>query len=77
MGKSKVVGVMVDGELTFHAAGAVSDYDTLCGIDANDPRVGHGGQVEVKRGQKITCTECRTIWNNVIRMRLRASNFIV
>lgn len=75
---SKVVGVLIDGEETFHAPPTgVADYDTLCGIDANDDVIGHGGFIEVPRGQKITCTTCHTIWKETIALRLRESNFDV
>lgn len=73
---SKAVGVLIDGEVTWHAPHAGgNDYDTLCLIDANDPSIGHEGMVEPRRGQKITCMECKTIWKGVVALRLRESDF--
>lgn len=73
---SKAVGVLIEGEKTWHAPPVAGpDYDTLCGIDANDSAVGTYGTVEPKRGQKITCTRCYAIWHGVVAMRLRASSF--
>jgi hypothetical protein len=73
---SKAVGVVIDGEVEWHAPGVVGpDYDTLCGIDSNDPQIGHQGLVSPKRGQKITCALCKSIWGSVMAMNLRKSNF--
>ena len=72
---SKAVGVLICGETTWHAAGVVSDYDTLCGIDANDPGLGFDGLVEAHKGQKITCAECKTVWLRMQALRLRSSDF--
>lgn len=75
---SKAVGVVIDGETEWHApSSGVSDYDTLCNLDSRDPAIGHEGVVEPKRGQKITCAICKTIWRNVIDMKLRNSDFDV
>lgn len=71
---SKAVGVMIDGEVSWHApASGAGDYDTLCGIDANDPEIGHAGTVEPKRGRKIECASCRGIWEAA--RPLRATDF--
>jgi len=60
----------------WHAAPAGGgDYDTLCGVDANDPTMGHHGIVEAKSGQKINCRQCKEIWNHVMSLKLRVSNF--
>ena len=73
---SKAVGVLIDGEETWHAPSVAGpDYDTLCGIDANDSEVGTFGTIEPKRGHKITCVQCYGIWQGVTAMRLRESNF--
>lgn len=72
----KVVGVEVDGVLTWHAVGVgPTDHDTLCGIDANDPAIGHTGSVEARRGQKIDCRQCKFIWKNLRELNLRKSDF--
>ena len=75
MSAGKVVGVLIDGEPTYHVQGVANDYDTLCGLDANDESIGHGGLIGVKRGQKIDCQQCRAVWSGVMAMHLRASNF--
>lgn len=73
---SKAVGVLIDGVATWHAPGVSGpDYDTLCGIDANDPAVGHEGLIPAKRGQKITCGECRRVWERVVALNLRKASF--
>lgn len=72
---TKAVGIMQDGEVVWHAIGVYHDYDSLCGIDANDPKIGHEGSVPAKRGQKITCAQCHTIWRNIIALRLREGSF--
>lgn len=73
---SKVIGVKMDtGEVIWHAPGVVSDYDTLCGLDANDSEADTYGTVEPKRGQKITCESCKAIWERTVALRLRATDF--
>lgn len=73
---SKAVGVLVDGVVEWHAPRVAGpDYDTLCGIDAHDPEVGHQGLVPTKRGQKINCPECKRVWEGVLALRLRKSSF--
>lgn len=71
-----IIGVIVDGETEWHARGVgPSDYDTLCGTDANDPTLGHQGTLQPRRGQKITCWQCHTIWRGVRELNLRQSSF--
>jgi hypothetical protein len=73
---SKAIGVIVEGgEVEWHAAGVVQDYDTLCGVDANDPSEGMHGTVEAPRGQKITCTECASIFVRTQALGLRRASF--
>lgn len=72
---SKAIGVETDDGTEWHAPGVVSDYDTLCGTDAGDPTIGHHGLVTAKRGQKITCDQCRNVWKGVMALRLRARDF--
>jgi hypothetical protein len=72
----RIVGVLLDGKPTFHAAShGYGDYDTLCGIDANDPKVGHGGLIKAPRRIKIDCTACCIIWAGTLALKLRKSNF--
>jgi hypothetical protein len=72
---SKAIGVVIDGETQWHARGVFDDYDTLCGIDSNDPAIGHQGTMEPLRGQKIDCITCKTIWSNTVALKLRSSDF--
>ena len=75
---SKVVGVKMDtGEVIWHAPGVVSDYDTMCGLDANDSEADTYGTVVPKRGQKITCESCKSIWERTVALRLRVADFDV
>ncbi|MFN9474660.1 hypothetical protein [Acidovorax sp.] len=73
---SKAIGIMIDGEATWHAPSAgLTDYATLCNIDPDDPSIGYTGHIQPPRGQRITCQHCKTIWTNVVAMRLRARDF--
>ena len=72
---AKIIGVLIEDRQTWHAAGIFADYDTLCGIDANDPNIGHNGTIEPKSGQKIDCSTCKTMWLNMRALRLRATDF--
>jgi hypothetical protein len=72
---TRAVGVVIDGEVTWHAPGVFDDYATLCGIDAHDPAIGQQGTVEPMRGQKIECGTCKTIWTNTIALKLRGPDF--
>lgn len=72
---SKAVGVVIDGEVSWHAVGVFDDYAALCGIDAHDPAIGHQGTLAAKRGQKIECRTCRMIWANTLALKLRGSDF--
>lgn len=56
-------------------AGGISDYHTLCGIDADDPSIGHFGCLEYKKGIKITCSECKSIWEGVKAAKIRSTDF--
>ena len=70
-------GVQIGDEVEYHAAGVIGDFHTLCGLDADDPGIDAMGAVAAKRGQKITCSSCHTIWRGVVDMGLRQSNFEV
>ena len=77
--KQRVVGIEIDGVVTWHAAEDVSGagYDTLCALDANDPSIGTKGEIIPRRGQKITCRQCYAIWKGVLALKLREGNFDV
>jgi hypothetical protein len=72
---NKVVGIATDDGTEWHVRSVIGDYDTLCGLDANDPAIGHAGLVTAKRGQKVTCEQCKGLWEGLTALRLRASNF--
>ncbi len=72
---SKATGIKVGTFIEWHAKGVVSDYDTLCGLDANDPGINTYGHTSPTKGQKITCPECKTIWLNMKALKLRSSDF--
>lgn len=65
---------MLDIEWHAHPAGS-GDYSTLCGIDSDDPSIGHHGTVAAKPGQKITCGQCKSLWTDMRELKLRASDF--
>ena len=73
---SKAIGVQVGDSVEWHAPGVVSDYDTLCGLDANDSGIDTHGVVQARKGQKITCVQCKTIWEGTKALRLRSTDFI-
>lgn len=55
------VAVKLDTGITVHCAATYGDYDTLCGIDSNDPKIGHFGTVPVHPLARIDCPACRAI----------------
>lgn len=75
---SKIIGVNIDGDVEWHviAVEGNADYDTLCGVDAHDPNIGHYGTTYAKRGQKITCEQCKGLWFGIQSLRLKKSNFV-
>ena len=88
-GKADIIGVIegsrvscfssdkpADTETAWHlVGGAVSDYNTLCGIDADDPEIGHHGTVRPKRGQKVTCSSCIGIYRHIKSLRISECDF--
>ena len=73
---SKIIGVDIDGSIEWHAASiGATDYDTMCGIDAFDPDLGHQGTVSAVRGTKITCQQCKTMFYGFRALGLRQSDF--
>lgn len=72
----KIIGILLDGESTFHIPNCSgSDYHSLCGIDGDDPTIGHGGIIAIPKGQKINCTQCKMEWENLMELKLRKSDF--
>ncbi len=72
-----VVGVSIQGMVLFHVrnVSGTTDHDTLCGIDVDDPSIGHDGIVNPLPGQKVTCKICKNIVLGVQAMRLRKTDF--
>lgn len=64
------VAVKTDEGISVHCGNACGDFDTLCGIDSNDPNIGHFGTVPVACNTKIDCKTCRSIWNTCRAYRL-------
>lgn len=77
MGDKRIIGVVIDGKPTWHVVSTgAGDYATLCGLDGHDDHIiRQSGAVEPKRGQKIDCPQCKTIWQEVIGLKLRRGNF--
>jgi len=74
--KVKIIGILLDGEPTFHIPNCSgSDYHSLCGIDADDPDIGHGGIIDIPKGQRINCPVCRMEWENLMKLKLKMSDF--
>jgi hypothetical protein len=57
-----------------HAVCGFGDYDTLCGIDANDPAIGHLGVVPVSDGISINCVACKRMRETA--KQYRAKDFL-
>lgn len=70
-----IIGVVMEGEETlFHIEGnPITDHDTLCGIDADDPEIGHLGTIQAPKNQKANCWQCRDIFEFV--QPLKRSDF--
>lgn len=66
---SHIVAVKIEGEIQVHSRGAIGDYDTLCGIDADDPAIGHQGIAELPKEAKITCGACYQIFCAAWKLR--------
>ena len=65
MASSKRVATVIDGVRQVHMVGGFTDYDTLCGIDMNDPRLGHFPESLTETSDKIDCDACTRIWIDV------------
>lgn len=74
----KVIGIKIYSEISWHipSGEAGGDYDTLCGIDANDESIGHTGKVTAPRGQKIDCNQCLALFKTIKSLRLKHSDFV-
>ncbi|MGD2065594.1 MAG: hypothetical protein PVI43_00305 [Candidatus Bathyarchaeota archaeon] len=75
---SRVIGVRESDGVIWHAINCFpTDYDTLCGLDANDPyiHVGTFGTVKAPPGQKITCPQCISVFTGFREAGFRKSDF--
>lgn len=55
---SGYVAIEIEGVAQTHASGhPTGNYDTLCGLEANDPGIGHK-LVGVIIGSRIDCDHC-------------------
>lgn len=73
---SKAIGVMVDGVLECtHPTAAGPTGFPCAGLGGNDPATGQTGVVVAPRGTKISCVQCKTIWAQVMALRLRPADF--
>lgn len=55
------VAVKTNEGISVHCACGYGDYDTLCGLDSDDPAIGHLGTVPVAINAKIDCAACKAI----------------
>lgn len=62
--KAKRVATVIDGERQVHMVGGFSDYDTACGIDMNDPKLGQLPENITDTRDKIDCPACFRIWED-------------
>ena len=73
---SKAIGVFDYDDLIWHMKGlGPTDYVTACGMDGDDPMVGQFPGPNPKRGQKITCQQCRHIFYRFEELGMKASDF--
>lgn len=56
----KLVAIEIDGAVEVHATAAMGDYTSLCGIDQDDPDIGHR-PAALPRRALITCAQCKAI----------------
>ena len=57
------LATIIDGKRVVHMAGhPISDYDTACGIDMNDPLLGHHMNNASTTREPIDCAQCFSIW---------------
>lgn len=54
---------------------AGTDYATACGLDGDDAYAGTFGTEPARPGTRVTCMQCRTIWDGFRSLRLRDSDF--
>lgn len=62
--KSRRIATIIDGKREVHMVGGPHDYDTACGLDMNDPEIGHYISEITETTDKIDCPQCRVIWQD-------------
>lgn len=62
----KRVATVIDGRREVHMVGGVSDYDTACGLDMNDPTLGQLPENISETTDKIDCQGCIMIWQGAL-----------
>jgi hypothetical protein len=59
----RYVAISQSGHVDIHLPHPTGNYATLCGMDGDDPDpMVDQVAVAVPRGAKVTCRECREIW---------------
>jgi len=72
---AKTIGIITSSGTELHIPSvAGSSYATLCGLDGDDTGADQR-IVEPRRGQKISCSDCKGILRGVIELRLRSTDF--
>lgn len=71
------VGVKVQDTIEIHIAGITlpGDYDTLCGMDVTDLKIGHNGYAPITQDEPINCVNCARIFHYVRALDLSDSDF--
>lgn len=61
---------------TYHLPpSSISDFHTLCAIDAFDSNVGTYGTIDAGKGQKVDCAQCFAIWSAVKKFGATRKDF--
>lgn len=65
----KRIAINAEGKIEVHMKpkGAMSNHDTVCGLDAADPPDFY--EVPVPKNAKINCPHCWEMWNECKRFR--------
>lgn len=70
----KRIGVRTTDGISVRCESANGSYDTLCGIDSDDPFIGHFGIVPIAINTKIDCKACKNIFNTARKYRIACFN---
>jgi hypothetical protein len=69
-----IIGVRCKSSIEYHIRGN-GNFDTLCGLDGDDPLAGTFGTIAPKRGDKINCPQCKAIWDIIAHSGLTNKDF--